>query len=114
MQVQCILEEGKGEELVRTPTQPCCKQRNLFCNVPMLSVSYSHHGTMSAGAQHGASGPDQPYVAPCPTLRSCRHHQWLGHFPQDMAWLPPWWLLTVVPGASFPPHCHASLLWKES
>lgn len=61
MEVQSILEEGKGEKLVKTPTQPRCKQRNLFCNVPMLSVSYAHRGTVSAGAQRGASGPDQPY-----------------------------------------------------
>lgn len=113
MQVQSILEEGKGEKLVKTPTQSHCKQRNLFCNVPMLSVSYAHHGTMSAGAQHGPSGPDQPYVATCPTLSSCRCHQWLGPLPQDMAWLPPQRLLTVVLDASSP-HCHAFLLWKES
>lgn len=60
-QVQSILEEGKGGKLVKTPTQPCRKQRNLFCNVPMLSGSYAHHGTMSAGAQRGASGLARPY-----------------------------------------------------
>lgn len=113
MQAQSILEEGKREKLVKTPTQPCCKQRNLFCNVPMLSVSYADQGTVSAGAQQGASGSDQPYVATCPTLSSCRCHQWLGHLLQDMAWLPPRWLLAVVPDASSP-HCHAFLLWKES
>lgn len=112
MQVHSILEEGKGEKLVKTPTQPHCKQRNLFCNVPMLSGSYAHHGTMSAGAQCGASGPDWPSVATCPTLSSCRCHQWPGHLPQDMAWLPPRWLLTVVPDASSS-HCHAFLFWKE-
>lgn len=56
MQVQSILAEGKGEKLVKTPTQPRCKQRNLFCNVPMLSVSYAHPGTASAGAQQGPRG----------------------------------------------------------
>lgn len=89
-QVQSILKEGKGGKLVKTPTQPCRKQRNLFCNVPMLSGSYAHHGTMSAGAQ-------------------C---QWLGHLPQDMARLPLQWLLTVVLDASPPCRC-AVLLWKE-
>lgn len=60
-QVQSILKEGKGGKLVKTPTQPCRKQRNLFCNVPVLSGSYAHHGTMSAGAQCEASGPARPY-----------------------------------------------------
>lgn len=56
-QVQSILKEGKGEKLAKTPTQPHRKQRNLFCNVPMLSGSYAHHDTVSAGAQHEVSGP---------------------------------------------------------
>lgn len=53
-QAQSTLKESKGGKLVKTPTQPRRKQRNLFCNVPMLSGSYAHHGTMSAGAQPGS------------------------------------------------------------
>lgn len=56
VQVQRILEEGKGGKLVKTPTQPHHKQRNLFCNVSMLSGSHAKLGTMSAGAQCGANG----------------------------------------------------------
>lgn len=52
-QVQSILKEGKGGKLAKTPTQPCHKQRNLFCNVPMLSGSYApmapHLQELSAG-----------------------------------------------------------------
>lgn len=107
MQVQSILKEVKGGKLVKTPTQPCRKQRNLFCNVPMLSGSYAHHGTMSAGAQCGASSRARPYGpgwATCPTLGSCRQHRWLG----PRTWLGfhrsgcSWWCWTPLPLAAVP------------
>lgn len=72
MQVQRILEEGKGGKLVKTPTQPCHKQRNLFCNVSMLSGSHAKLRTMSAGAWCGANGlVVWPGWTACPTSRSC-------------------------------------------
>lgn len=67
-QVQSILEEGKGGKLVKTPTQPCRKWRNLFCNVPVLSGSHADHSTVSAEAPQGrvahTARPLTPQQAP--------------------------------------------------
>lgn len=53
--VPSILKEGKGGKLVKTPTRPCCKQRNLFCNAAALPGSHAHHRARPAGAE-----PRQP------------------------------------------------------
>lgn len=53
--VPSILKEGKGGKLVKTPTQPCCKQRNLFCNAAALPGSHAHQRARPAGAE-----PRQP------------------------------------------------------
>lgn len=75
--LQSILEEGKGGKLVKTPTQPCCKHGNLFCNT--LGATR----TIAPRSRAPAAVPSRPVPSnPIPPAAAASGHWeqrcWLG------------------------------------